>query len=28
MVTPAPAAVDPTGTAPTAPARVIIENLR
>jgi hypothetical protein len=28
LVTPAPAAVDPTGTAPTAPARVIIENLR
>jgi hypothetical protein len=26
--TPAPAAVDPTGAAPTAPARVIIENLR
>jgi len=28
MSTPAPAAVDPTGAAPTAPARVIIENLR
>ena len=28
VTTPTPAAVDPTGTAPTAPARVIIENLR